>query len=152
LVARQDRDGGWQGDVPKDGGTPLITLALLNAGVSLKDVNSKDEKVRKRALALQRALKWLRDNPATQTYGVALETMVFCFVNDKADRKRIEKNVAVLLAYRRSEGWTYGDPLRGGGSPPDNSNTQYALLALHEAIQRGVNVDRKVLVEVRDYF
>src|SRR5262249_49795869 len=100
----------------------------------------------------QRGLQWLRDNPSTNVYGVALETMVFCFVNDKADRKRIEDKVKYLLDSRLSDGWTYGKPGVRVPTGGDNSNTQYALLALHEAIQRGVKVDPKVLTDVREFF
>ena len=71
------------------------------------------------------------------------------FVNAADDRKRIETNVNWLLDARQPEGWTYTQARVRVGGAPDNSNTQYALLALHEAIQRGVAVDAKVLAAVR---
>src|SRR5262249_20632931 len=138
--ARQGKEGSWKADVAPGGGTALVMLALLNSGVKTSDKQ------------IQRGLQWLRDNPSTNTYGVALETMVFCFVNDKADRKRIEDKVKRLLESRLSDGWTYSKPATRLAAGGDGSNTQYALLALHEAIQRGFKVDAKALKEVREYF
>lgn len=154
LLERQDNSGSWKDDVRPAGGTALITLALLNAGEPGDPNDPKDKEKRKKYHeAIQSALAWLRDNPSSQTYALALETMVFCFVNDQKDRKRIEANAALLLEFRMADGWSYSRPgVRNTTGVADNSNTQYALLALHEAIQRGVKVPPKVLVEIRDFF
>ena len=45
-------------------------------------------------------------------------------------------------------GWGYtNEP-----GAPDNSNTQYALLGLHEALLAGAQVDPRAMAEVREFF
>ncbi len=128
--------GSWPEHIAQPGGmTALCTLALLNAGVPPDDP------------AVAKALDYLRaiDRPA-MTYSVALRTMVFCQAEPKKDRLLIRQNVKWLQATqitrvsgmnrRRKGAWAYSDR-EGVG---DNSNTQFALLALNEAERVGVEV------------
>src|SRR5262249_58434833 len=46
----------------------------------------------------------------------------------------------------------YGKVGAGQRGGADNSNTQYALLGLHEAKRAGAKVDAKALEEMRDFF
>ena len=137
-------DGSWElgalAHATYTGGqTSLALLALLNAGVKPSDD------------AVQRGLIYLRKIPPRQTYVTGLQTMVYCMVGEKVDHERIRNNVKALLGSRQADGWSY--TLNGGNQVPDNSNTQYALLGLHEAIQSGVvKVDAKVLREIRSLF
>jgi hypothetical protein len=139
-------DGSWEiGPAAVTAGNPggwtaLVLLALLNAGVKPSDD------------AVQRGLTWLRKIPPDRTYTTGLQTMVFCLAGEKVDHERIRRNAKAILRSRRPDGWSYG--LTGpNGAPPDNSNTQYALLGLHEAIQSGVvKVDDKTLREIRALF
>ena len=76
----------------------------------------------------------LRIIPPSKTYVVALQTMVFAQAGDGQDRERIQRNVDWLVKTKGVNGWSYGGEKTG---LPDNSNTQYALLGLHEGIVAG---------------
>ncbi len=134
--------GGVAGGMSGTGGwTALAILALLNSGIKPEDE------------AVQRGLAFLRKKKPTQTYIVALQTMAFALAKQPQDRAAIQRNANWLLEARRTDGWGYTMPspdTRGGLA--DNSNTQYALLGLHEAIQAGVKVDPKVLQELQALF
>ncbi|MEI7855407.1 MAG: DUF4159 domain-containing protein [Planctomycetota bacterium] len=133
--------GNWELDaesnIRKGGWTSLAMLSLLNCGVSAEDEMMK------------RGLEYLRGVPPAQTYTVGLQTMVYCLARQPQDRDRIQRNVDWLKSAKLKDGWSYGE--RAFGSA-DNSNTQYALLGLHEAFLAGANVDRKILEEVRSHF
>ena len=133
--------GNWELDaesnIRKGGWTSLAMLSLLNCGVPPEDEMMK------------RGLEYLRGVPPSQTYTVGLQTMVYCLARQPQDRDRIQRNVDWLKSAKLKDGWSYGE--RAFGSA-DNSNTQYALLGLHEAFLAGANVDRKILEEVRSHF
>ncbi len=142
-------DGSWEvggagvGRSGSGGWTALTLLALLNAGVKPSDE------------AFQKGLKYLRELRPDSTYPTGLQTMVFCQVGDRADHDRIRRNVKAILDARMSDGWGYNlnpaDETTNGVA--DFSNTQYALLGLHEAIESGVvKVDPKVLLKIRAIF
>jgi hypothetical protein len=127
------------------GPTALATLALLNSGVSPDDE------------LVQRLLKYLRKfepKEDSATYTVGLQTMVYVTANQKEDKERIQRNVDWLVQARlmnaknQLTGWTYGN--RGGVA--DNSNSQYALLGLHEGFQAGAKVDPAVWESIRDFY
>jgi hypothetical protein len=132
-----NRPGGW---------TALALLALLNCGVPPEDP------------LVQRALESLRKVPADekgQTYVVGLQTMVYCLAGQKVDAERIQRNVDWLIKARHMDGdkllgWSYQLP--GRTAIPDNSNTQYALLGLHEAHVAGYPVPAEVWQSIRDYY
>jgi hypothetical protein len=147
LRDQERRRGNWEVDIDakllkRGGWTALAMLALLNAGVSPDDPMMK------------RGLKYLRDLPPDETYVVGLQTMVFVQAGKTGDRDQIQKNVAWLLkALQKAEkpetgmsGWSYRD--RGGAI--DNSNSQYALLGLHEALAAGAISDATTLANVRE--
>jgi len=140
--SRTDR-GGW----PEYGGqscglTALCTLAMLNAGVPSNDPDIRD------------SLRYLRQFAPEETYSVALQTLVFCYVGAAADLPRIRRNVDWLEANQMDAGsprpgsWNYGGE-RGRGDP---SNAQFAILALGAAVDRGVAVDNDVLRLAADYW
>jgi hypothetical protein len=141
-------DGSWEvgptglAGAGNGGWTALALLALLNAGVKPSDE------------AVQKGLAYLRKVPPDRTYVTGLQTMVFCFLGEKVDHERIRRNVKAILRSRMSDGWTYNLTAQGGRTGlADFSNTQYALLGLHEAIQTGVaKVDDKTLREIRTLF
>jgi hypothetical protein len=139
LKQEQRGDGNWpvrrlesRGD---GGAAALALLALLNAGQPVTD-----ETVR-------RGLAYLRRVEPKDTYTVSLQTMVLVLAGEPADLKLIQRNVDWLQKARTPRGWSYTP---GGGA--DNSNTQYALLALHEARLAGATVDPAVFREMRDLF
>jgi len=135
LKSQQQRDGSWSDDVGVAGGhtggiTALCTLALLNTGLDAQ------------ADSVRRALGWLRTHRLTTTYSVALQTMVFCKAEPARDKLLIDANVARLVETQRDQG-----DGKGGWSYPegrvDNSNSQFALLALHEARRVGCQVNSR---------
>lgn len=140
-------NGSWTEMRGYKGGVPaLCTLALLNAGVP------PDDPVIRRSLAYLRTL-----TKPEQTYCVALQTMVFCLASPDAagDRLQITKNVRWLEGAQIKDGplrgaWSYsGTTVPGLG---DNSNTQFALLALHEADRIGVKVSDRVWRLAKNYW
>ncbi len=146
LKAQQDKArGNWPEHMMQPGGlTALCTLALLNAGVRPDDP------------AVARALDYLRgiDKPQ-MTYSVALRTMVFCLAEPKKDMLLISQNAKWLEAtqindasHRRRGTWAYS-AREGQG---DNSNTQFALLALNEAERVGAKVSPRTWQLAYEYW
>jgi hypothetical protein len=135
LKGRQRDDGSWPDRISPVGGvshaggiSALCSLALLNSGVEPEDEH------------LQRALSYLRKLRPKATYVVALQTMVFCRAEPKADLLRIRENVKWLESMQIPSGSNAGAWWYGSISGGDNSNSQFALLALHEAERAGVPV------------
>ncbi len=130
LKNEQKTDGSWGDWMGQPGGvTCLCTLALLNAGVKPSDDHMK------------RALSHVRDLRPDSTYALSLQTMVLCQAEPENDVSLIRKNVAALLAIQKTQdvprkgSWAYRRTLGDG----DNSNTQFANLALYEAARVGVS-------------
>ncbi|MEN6458700.1 MAG: DUF4159 domain-containing protein [Thermoguttaceae bacterium] len=127
LKRQQRADGSWPDMIGMPGGiSALCTLALLNVGVEPDDP------------LMQKSLAHLRQIKLERTYVVALQTMVFARATPTRDRSLIERNVKWLQSTQIADGdykgaWTY--PGLGDG---DNSNSQFALLALYEAERSGV--------------
>jgi RNA polymerase sigma factor (sigma-70 family) len=147
YLKKTQREGTWEHHFPggsyEGGLTSLALLGLLEAGVKV------DEEI------IRKALEYLRRLEPRQTYVVSLQTQVFCRLDPKQDGARIQRNVDRLVNARGIRGsqllgWTY--TLAGGAGGTDNSNTQYAVLALHVASQAGAKVDEKVWREIQDYY
>ncbi len=145
LKSTQGNQGGWKEYLGQNGGlSSLCTLALLTAGVPPDDP------------VIEKSLAYLRKLEPNETYSVALQTLVFCQVGSPNDIVRIRRNVALLEAAQvrpeNSEanrgGWGYG---RGGGGA-DPSNSQFALLALDAAEERGVKVKPEVFRLATEYW
>ncbi len=128
LKREQSARGTWSERAGQEGGvTALCTLALLNAGLPPEDP------------VIQKALNYLRGLEPKATYATSLQTMVFCEALPKQDLLLIKRNVRWLEANQirngqGNGGWSYP---RGGG---DNSNSQFAMLALHEAEEVGIEI------------
>ncbi|WP_442483949.1 DUF4159 domain-containing protein [Aeoliella sp. SH292] len=129
LLREQSPRGTWDdlGNYP-GGVTALVTLALLDAGVDAKSAQ------------MQKALGYLRANTFDKTYSVSLQTMALCAGEPKRDRLLIEQKVDWLERNQITQGenagsWSY--PGAGG----DRSNSQFAVLALHEAQRVGIRVN-----------
>ena len=142
LRKSQRERGGWEEYTGQScGASALCTLALLNAGVKRQDPD------------IIKAVRYIRADEPTQTYSVALQTLVFCQIGAAGDRPRIRRNVKWLVdaqvdAGSRSGGWGYSDN-RGSGDP---SNTQFALLALAAAQDRGFEIDPAVFERSLKYW
>ncbi len=124
LKRSQQADGSWPDPVNMPCGmTSLCTLALLSAGVPPDDP------------AVAKALRYLLDHSAddiNKTYPVALQTMVYCRADPSRYLPQIQENVQWLAKTQIQGGsdrggWSYP------GSNADNSNSQFAVLALYEA-------------------
>lgn len=132
ILSQQNKnDGSWPDWIGQPGGvSALCTLALLNAGVEPSDPR------------MQLALNHIRKFKPEHTYVVALQTMALARAEPDKDRMQIGRNVKWLEGTQIEEGpykgaWTYP----GIGGEGDNSNAQFALLALHEAERVGVLAD-----------
>ena len=145
LVRQQNANGSWDCSMrPNEtrvGATSLVTLSLLNAGLPPEHPT------------LVKALDYLRSRTPDETYSVSLQTMVLALVTPDADRLQLARNVKWLEDGQIRQGptagsWSYHHN-RGNG---DNSNSQYAMLALHEASEVGVRVDRTVWELAQKYW
>lgn len=142
LRKKQRDDGSWDELLPVPGGvSALATLTLLTAGVPSNDPT------------MQRALAHLRKIESKMTYVVALQTMVFCLAEPERDLLLIRRNVAWLEnAQKRDDpgrgSWGYSNSTGAG----DNSNAQFAVLALHEAERSGIPASEQTWRLARDYW
>ncbi len=122
------RGGSWAGaETYGTGQTCLVTLALLSAGKTAKSPE------------VSRALTYIRANKnPSKTYEASLQVMVLAAAEPARDMKQIKDVTEWLVKVQSSDGgWSYGDIGGGGG---DESNTQFAVLALWEASKLGINV------------
>lgn len=146
LLTRQNSGGNWELSVESTaypgGWTSLVILALIQSGVPRDDP------------AIVRGLDYLRTIDAGRTYAVALQTMAFTAAGYAKDLPLIQRNADWLVAARvvnedpRKSGWYYG----ARGPLADGSNTQYALLGLHEAKQAGAKIDPAIWDWVRELY
>jgi len=155
LKRVQGADGSWLHE-HRTGVTALATLALLEC-----DADSKDP-------AMTRAVTYLRSQVAQEdrTYELSLLIWVFDRLGDPQDESLIATLAERLMrGQNASYGWTYSCPLPQVQSPGlapvrpgfafssegDNSNTQFATLALWVARRHKQPVD-EVLTRVERRF
>ena len=145
LLGEQQPNGTWQVGMRTDdtrvGATALVMLALANAGVPAEHPQ------------MARALEWIRRQKPEETYSVSLQTMILAMLSPDADRAILQRNVEWLEGTQVAQGpatgsWSYGRA-KGTG---DNSNSQFALLGLHEADRVGVRVRQEVWVRAQQYW
>lgn len=123
------------------GFTSLALLALLTSG----EVEPSDP-------VIKRGLAYLRGIEPGQTYVVGLQTMVFALAGYPEDRERIQRNVDWLVDARVANGWTYTKGAGRNAKAGDESNTQYALLGLHEGIRAGAKIDPTVMEDLQKFY
>ncbi len=146
LKQRQAPQGNWElylglANIYQGGSTCLALLALINAGVDPED------------RVIQRGLAYLRKLPPEHTYVVGLQTMVLVEAGFKSDLQQIQRNVDWLIKAavrdgKELRGWSYTD----AKGPPDNSNTQYALLGLHAGQQAGARIPAELWESIQNYY
>jgi hypothetical protein len=147
LKSRQT-NGKWEGDIFRrntypGGVTCLAMAALLEAGVKPDDE------------AIAKGIDFVRKLPPKDTYVVALQTLVLSRVDGQKDMPIIQRNVEWLKQTLRRDrmqnliGWSYPGT---SGSETDNSNTQFAVLALHVAAKAGAEVDERLWREIRFFY
>jgi hypothetical protein len=138
IEKRQNADGSWPDSSQWRGGqTALSLLALLNAGV---DRNSPP---------IQNGLAYLRTIPNEATYTAALRCMALAAADPDGYRAEITVAAQYLMRQQLDNGtWNYSPTVAG----QDNSNTQFALLGLHEAAKAGVPIDPAVWLRSQKHF
>lgn len=129
LRGAQLPEGGWRDYGQIGGTTALATLALFNAGVA------PDEEW------MQRAVNAVRRINNQQTYTAALKISALAAIDPKKYQPEIKQTAQALIAAQHPDGmWGY----RGQQGRADFSNTQFALLGLHEASAAGIQIPRSV--------
>ena len=144
LKDQRSRNGSWAkltqiGDV-----TALATLALLNAG---EDPNSP---------LIKGSLDYIDSEMHEEvltTYSAGLKIMALAMADPDGKRYRhdVQRAVDWLVDHQsRSGGWSYGlGKARGVG---DSSNSQFAILGLHEASKMGIEIDQRVWERAQGYW
>lgn len=130
------------------GATGLVLLALLNSGVPADDPR------------IVRGLEYLRDvhtEEPTETYDLSLMIMALAAADQPRDRGNIARLAQRLESYQHRSGaagaaWGYGARDAAPGAWWDNSNTQFALLALREAAYSGAIVDESVWRSAQEHW
>ena len=138
YLRQKQRPGG---EFPRSGHaggtTALCTLALLHAGVPADDP------------AVLRAIDVLNRVPNAHTYVVSLKAQVYAAADPVKYRQELTAAAQWLVEAQAPTGqWSYGPQPKGG----DNSNTQFALLGLHEAANAGVPVPRETWLRSARHF
>ena len=152
LKSGQKADGHWEAVSNQYGGmTALAVLALLQAGEPLDDP------------AVARGLDALERVPDADTYVVSLRMMAMLKAGDVAGKPLYAAEIRRAVdwlerAQTRLGTWGYRMPPREDreaeaiSAATDNSNTQFALLALHEAARGGYAIDERIWKRSRDYY
>lgn len=138
---RQAKDGpvgAWQGHQDQNTGlTSLVVLALLSAGRKPSDPE------------VARALDYIRGERPMQVYEASLQAMAMCAAEPGRDRALIERDVQWLVQAQQDDGgWAYRQE-RGAS---DESNSQFAVLALWEASRIGIEIPAQVIQNGRRYW
>ena len=115
---------------------------MLTCGVKADDPAIKD------------VMPYIRGLKPSQTYVVALQTMVLAEVGEVRDKDIIQRNVDFLLTGRfysggKLKGWSYG---KSNQMTADNSNSQYALLGLLAGRQAGIKIVQKDWEEIQQFY
>lgn len=147
LLSIQKDDGSWR-DYERTnqpaGATALCTLALMSSGYTPRD------------RAISKSLDFLREtDPQAQTYALALHILAYCAAEPRKDLPRLQGLVAQLQSTQITSGkgkggWNYGRNPNPDSHDP--SNTQYALMALHEAERQGIPVEDRTWRLAQDYW
>jgi hypothetical protein len=140
LISRQNEDGSWSGMFFEGGTTALCTLALIEA------LDDPDHPAIRRAISNLLQLK-RAENSATYVVSLRIMALAAADRSGQKYRREIAADTRWLLESQLGKpvsnlegGWSYGSRRMGGG---DSSNSQFALLALHEASRLGIPVPKK---------
>ena len=145
LIANQAGDGSWDYSGHKPGATALVVMSLIYSGMTPDDP------------AVRRGLENLRLEPIPDNvYDVSLMAMAMSLSGDAAYIGRLKLLASWLVKAQHKEGdpgpgaWGYK---QGDEGHWDNSNTQFAILGLREAVHGGAdNVPREVWQRSQDHF
>ena len=151
LISRQLNNGSWDTSFTSRyplGSSALVVLALLNSGLPPDHP------------AVDKGLNYLRSSPdPEQTYELSMVIMALAAAN--VDAGGVGRLADTLASYQRGGGgagglghgaWGYGPSGSGIGNWWDNSNTQFAILALREAAMMGHPIDEKVWRDAQSHW
>jgi hypothetical protein len=138
LIQLRNNEGYWREHGGQQGGLPaLVVLALLNAGV---DANAPE---------LREPLRRLSTIQPSRTYSSSLIVMALAEADPVRYRPQIREHVNYLIKGQTDQGgFGYGDNIGWN----DSSNSQFAILALHEAQLAGISVDKNVWEKAKNYW
>jgi hypothetical protein len=138
LLQERGPEGYWREHGNYPGGLPALTvLALLNAGV---DANAPE---------LREPLRRLSTEAPRMTYSSSLIIMALAEADAIRYRPQIRQHAEYLVSVQTEQGgFGYGNNIGW----MDSSNSQFAILALHEAQLAGVTVDPNVWVKAQNYW
>ncbi|MEO1999948.1 MAG: DUF4159 domain-containing protein, partial [Planctomycetaceae bacterium] len=149
LVSKQSEDGSWSVPVLgqyKVGVTGLVVLSLINGGLTAKHPK------------VQRALSYLRSvKRPTSTYNISMMIMALVAANEQgADQARLHTLTQILENGQIRRGndtglWGYSVGQQGLDRG-DHSNGQLAILALRDATEAGIPVDRATWQRARNHW
>lgn len=157
VLEEQRGDGAFSGVGEEAlGETTLAAFALLHAGLREDGGTEHDRR-------LARTLKWLdRLGPGREgardrdpgTYTTSLLLLVLKARGREADRPRMQRLADLLVRTQAKNGqWGYsGDGSGMGPEVGDNSNAQFALLALGAALGEGLDVRESTLARARGWW
>ena len=138
LRGEQRRDGRFGTGA---GETALALMALRHSGVPA------DDKVCRRA-----ARSLVRELPDGKVYGAALGVLALLAQDEPGHREIAEKLVEQLVEAQSKNGqWDYTYRARKVKRDGDNSNTQFAVLALAAARAQGIEVPSEPFAKVREF-
>lgn len=144
LRSLQNADGTWDEHSGQPGGvTALCALAMVSAG------ERPDSPGLKRAFSQLRAIPEARNS----VYSTSLIVMALAMSESPSDTLVVKERVRWLVEAQvksgpHAGGWGYGS----GTDYADNSNAQFAILALHEAALLGIEIDESVWEKAREYW
>lgn len=124
LLDHQELDGSWNHDQAtyRCGATALATYTLLKSGLSARHP------------AVVRALEFLKNQPARETYSIGCELMALGSLDDPSVEPWMKELSDTLLSFDRGGLFNYP------WGNCDLSNTQYGVLGMRAAALHGVKV------------
>jgi Domain of unknown function (DUF4159) len=142
LLKQQGPNGSWtEYREQPTGVAALATLALLNSGETAKNPQ------------VAKALDFLNGSELPRaTYAASLQVMAFCQADPARYKVKINELALWLEATQIKDGKNKGGWHYGYGGNGDNSNTQFAMLALHEAERAGVKVKEQTWKLAEQYW
>ena len=141
LLREQAPDGSWNylGGQHKVGATSLVTMTLINCGMT-----KNDPEIRK-ALRFLRNVEMRDLKTHSETYTTSLLIMALAVAKDgnrdliKLAELADSLEKSQIKVDKEAGMWGYTQ----AKDSPDHSNTQFALLGLRDAAHAGISIDRK---------
>ncbi len=159
LLEKQRANGTWGSGSKELGHTALGVFALLHAGL-------REDQIGRQAKQLRKSLAFIdkhgpgRPKRRAEDPGTYTTSLLILLLRERArpiDRARMQRLVDLLVRTQAKNGqwWYYGRPGKTGKGGPktgDNSNTQFAVLALAAAASEGLDVPKATLERARTWW